>query len=93
MEAHSPGIQGAYDSAKQAVRLETDRPAALREAILELLGDDGRRRGLGVAARRRVEERGLFWDENARRIEEQLELLERGPRPASAPLEPVGASR
>ena len=34
MESHSPGLQYAYDRAKQAVRLETDRPIALREAIM-----------------------------------------------------------
>ncbi len=34
MEAHAPGFLGAYDRAKQAVRLETDRPIALREAIM-----------------------------------------------------------
>jgi threonine dehydrogenase-like Zn-dependent dehydrogenase len=33
MEAHAPGLKFAYDRAKQAVRLETDRPIALREAI------------------------------------------------------------
>jgi threonine dehydrogenase-like Zn-dependent dehydrogenase len=34
MEAHTPGVIGAYDRAKQALMLETDRPIALREAIL-----------------------------------------------------------
>ncbi len=34
MEAHGAGIPGAYDRTKQALRLETDRPLALREAIL-----------------------------------------------------------
>ena len=34
MEAHGTGIVAAYDQAKQAVMLETDRPLALREAIL-----------------------------------------------------------
>ncbi|HEX5827908.1 MAG TPA: zinc-dependent alcohol dehydrogenase [Candidatus Limnocylindrales bacterium] len=34
MEAHSPRIDYAYDRAKQAVRMETDRPLALREAIM-----------------------------------------------------------
>jgi threonine dehydrogenase-like Zn-dependent dehydrogenase len=34
MEAHGHGPQFAYDRAKQAMRLETDRPIALREAIL-----------------------------------------------------------
>ncbi len=34
MEAHGPGIQYAYDRAKQALRLQTDRGQALREAIL-----------------------------------------------------------
>jgi threonine dehydrogenase-like Zn-dependent dehydrogenase len=34
MEAHSPGLQYAYDRAKQAMMLESDRPIALREAIM-----------------------------------------------------------
>jgi threonine dehydrogenase-like Zn-dependent dehydrogenase len=34
MEAHSAGIVGAYDRAKQAMMLETDRGHALREAIM-----------------------------------------------------------
>jgi threonine dehydrogenase-like Zn-dependent dehydrogenase len=34
MEAHGHGMMFAYDRAKQAMRLETDRPIALREAIL-----------------------------------------------------------
>jgi threonine dehydrogenase-like Zn-dependent dehydrogenase len=34
MEGHSTGIQEVYDRAKQALRLETDRAASLREAIL-----------------------------------------------------------
>jgi len=34
MEAHSPGALYAYDRLKQAVMAETDRPIALREAIM-----------------------------------------------------------
>lgn len=34
MEAHGTGVQGAYDRAKQLLRLHTDRGSALREAIL-----------------------------------------------------------
>jgi threonine dehydrogenase-like Zn-dependent dehydrogenase len=34
MEAHAPGIIGAYDRTKQALMLETDRPIALRQAIM-----------------------------------------------------------
>ncbi len=34
MEGHAPGLTGAYDRVKTALRLETDRPAALRQAIL-----------------------------------------------------------
>ena len=34
MESHTPGFIGAYDRAKQALMLETDRPIPLREAIL-----------------------------------------------------------
>jgi threonine dehydrogenase-like Zn-dependent dehydrogenase len=33
MEAHSPGPQGVYDQVKQQLRLQTDRPVAVREAI------------------------------------------------------------
>lgn len=33
MEAHGAGVLGLYDQIKQAVRAETDRPIALREAI------------------------------------------------------------
>ncbi len=34
MESHAPGFVGAYDRAKQAMMLETDRPIPLREAIM-----------------------------------------------------------
>jgi threonine dehydrogenase-like Zn-dependent dehydrogenase len=34
MEGHAPGLVGAYDRAKQAMMLESDRPIALRQAIL-----------------------------------------------------------
>ncbi len=33
MEAHAPGVEGAYDTVKHLTRLQTDRPAALRQAI------------------------------------------------------------
>ncbi|MCO5168494.1 MAG: glutathione-dependent formaldehyde dehydrogenase [Planctomycetes bacterium] len=38
MEAHTPGIEGRYDRLKQALKLETDRPSALREAIYSCRG-------------------------------------------------------
>jgi threonine dehydrogenase-like Zn-dependent dehydrogenase len=34
MEGHAPGIQGAIDRVQQAMMLETDRPVALRQAIM-----------------------------------------------------------
>jgi threonine dehydrogenase-like Zn-dependent dehydrogenase len=34
MEAHVPGLLGAYDKAKQLAMLQTDHPGALREAIM-----------------------------------------------------------
>jgi len=34
LEAHTPGLQYVYDRAKQAMMLETDRPIALRQAIM-----------------------------------------------------------
>jgi threonine dehydrogenase-like Zn-dependent dehydrogenase len=33
MEAHTPGPQFLYDQVKQQLRLQTDRPAAVRDAI------------------------------------------------------------
>ena len=33
MEAHAPGVQGAYDRLKQAARLESERPYVIRECI------------------------------------------------------------
>ena len=34
MESHAPGLVGAYDKVKQSLKLETDRPIALRQAIM-----------------------------------------------------------
>ncbi|HYK25822.1 MAG TPA: zinc-dependent alcohol dehydrogenase [Steroidobacteraceae bacterium] len=34
MEAHLPGVLGAYDRVKQALMLQTDRPSALRQAMM-----------------------------------------------------------
>jgi threonine dehydrogenase-like Zn-dependent dehydrogenase len=34
LEAHGPGLEYAYDRAKQALMMETDRPIALRQAIM-----------------------------------------------------------
>ena len=34
MEGHGPGLEYAYDRVKQTLMMETDRPIALREAIL-----------------------------------------------------------
>ncbi len=34
LEAHDTGLAGAYDRVKQAARLETDRPTALRQALM-----------------------------------------------------------
>jgi threonine dehydrogenase-like Zn-dependent dehydrogenase len=34
LESHAPGIEGWYDKAKQSMRLENDRPIALRHAIM-----------------------------------------------------------
>lgn len=34
MESHAPGLIGAYDKVKQTLKLETDRPIALRQAIM-----------------------------------------------------------
>jgi threonine dehydrogenase-like Zn-dependent dehydrogenase len=47
MEAHGPGLLGAYDAAKQTVGLETDRAYALRQAILAC-GNGGTVAVLGV---------------------------------------------
>lgn len=36
MEAHAPGVEGFIDRAKQFVKLETDRPAVLRDVIMSV---------------------------------------------------------
>lgn len=36
MEAHAPGAEGFIDRAKQFVKLETDRPAVLRDVIMSV---------------------------------------------------------
>src|SRR5689334_22403154 len=36
MESHAPGLLGAYDRVKQALMLETDRPIALRQAMMSV---------------------------------------------------------
>jgi len=36
MEAHGVGLVGAYDRVKQALRMETERPIALREALMSV---------------------------------------------------------
>jgi threonine dehydrogenase-like Zn-dependent dehydrogenase len=38
LEGHGPGLAYAYDRVKQAMMMETDRPVALREAILACRG-------------------------------------------------------
>ncbi len=38
MEAHSHGLEGLYDKVKHALQLETERPAALRQAITTCRG-------------------------------------------------------
>lgn len=42
----------------------------LQSGVLHLARDPELRRRLGAAARRRLHEQGLFWEENARRVEE-----------------------
>src|SRR5204862_8143912 len=34
MEAHAPGVEGAYDTIRHLTHMQTDRPSALREAAL-----------------------------------------------------------
>ena len=51
MEAHGPGPLYTYDRTKQALELETDRPIALRQAILRL---SQRRDGVGHRRVRRL---------------------------------------
>ena len=50
-KAHAPGPAGAYDRVKTAMMLETDRPVALRQAILRV---PQRRHGLGGRRLRRL---------------------------------------
>lgn len=49
LEAHGMGAEGLYDKAKQAIRLETDRPHVLRQMILSC-GKGGTLSIMGVYA-------------------------------------------
>jgi glycosyltransferase involved in cell wall biosynthesis len=49
--------------------------AELRDGLLRLLGDPDLRARLGSSARARVERAGLYWEENARRVEEEVAKL------------------
>jgi glycosyltransferase involved in cell wall biosynthesis len=42
----------------------------LQSGVLQLARDPQLRQRLGAAARLRLHEQGLFWEENARRVEE-----------------------
>ncbi|HEX7181193.1 MAG TPA: glycosyltransferase family 4 protein [Thermoanaerobaculia bacterium] len=63
-------------------------PAAedLSAGVLALARDPGLRARLGEAARRRISDRGLLWEENARRVEELVEAA-RAKRSAVVPVE------
>jgi phosphatidyl-myo-inositol alpha-mannosyltransferase len=77
-------IDGYRDvmTAETGLTVPPGEPAALAEALVELLADEDRRRRFGVAARRLAEER-YSWDEVARRL---LAVYERvlGRVPAAA---------
>jgi phosphatidyl-myo-inositol alpha-mannosyltransferase len=62
-------IDGYRDvmSAETGLTVPPGDPAALAEALVDLLGDEDRRRRFGVAARRLAEDR-YSWDEIARRL-------------------------
>lgn len=57
----------------------------LSAAILALARDPDLRARLGAAARRRIVERGWFWDENARRVEELVIGARERRAPAAVP--------
>jgi glycosyltransferase involved in cell wall biosynthesis len=50
----------------------------LGAAVAALIHDPEKRRRLGEAARRRIFERGWFWEENARRVEELVDAARTG---------------
>ncbi len=69
---------------------EGPQPTAeeLARGVLRLAGDPGLRRRLGEAARGEIAERGLLWEENARRVEELVATLPvRGRRRGAVPEE------
>jgi glycosyltransferase involved in cell wall biosynthesis len=65
------GIPEIVAHGETGMLVEPGDPKALAAAILELLRDDGRRRAMGAAGRRRVEQE-FSWDRTAERLEEIL---------------------
>ena len=53
---------------ESALLFDSRHKGAIFEAIRRLAGDEALRRRLGTAARRRIDQRGFTWRENARRV-------------------------
>jgi glycosyltransferase involved in cell wall biosynthesis len=64
-----------------ALLFDPDDPASLGAAIERICRDDALRERVGAAARQAIEERGLTWENNARRIVALFERLGAGRTP------------
>lgn len=62
-----------------AILFRPDQDEALANAIEQLAGDAQLRQKLGLAAARKIAERNLTWDGNARRVASLIESLRPGP--------------
>ena len=77
LEAHSAELQGIYDKVKTALRLETDRPSVLRQAIQAVRK---RRHCFNPGSLRRIVGQSSIWsgsDQYAQLHEALLERIEK----------------
>ena len=73
-----PNIREILTHGHNAILFDPDDPGAFRDAMISLCGDAELRLRLGQAARRTIAEKGLTWDDNARRVETLMQGLVNG---------------
>ena len=72
---NQPNIREILTDAVDALLFDPADPQAFAGAVRRLIGNDELRARLGAAAHATVEAKGLFWDENARRVIAMIEDL------------------
>ena len=81
-------IREVLTDGEDGVLFDRERPEAFREALARVCADPALRAGLGAAAQRTIERRGLTWSHNAARVEALFRKLLDGASRPEAPSPP-----